>query len=91
MQEIENIYNFIKQDDEAKAETQVRKIKNEIQVLKFFPNVGSDLGALYDVETSCRKLVIFPYIVIYETKESVVEIARVFDGRQDWQRILFEI
>ena len=59
------------------------RVKNEIARLGHAPNIGQPLLGGF------RKLSIPPYVVIYKIESETINIIRVFDGRQDWQNVIF--
>ena len=85
-QELIIICGRISVDNGAKvALKHKRRIKNHINLLKKTPYIGEEIGRGY------RKLSVPPWIVAYRVEEDCVKIVRIFDGRQDWQKILFAL
>jgi len=83
-EEIESIYKYIfAHSSNFIAQKQIQKIKRDIARLETAPNIGVNIG------NDFKKLVVRPYIVIYQINGSTIQIARIFDGRQDWQKIVF--
>lgn len=77
---LNDIGDYIAQDDPAAAERTIRRIVERISVLVFFPNTGRE-GSV----EGTRELVISetPYIVVYRIRERV-EILRIRHAARRW-------
>ncbi len=87
--DLEEIYNWIAQDNRQSAKAVVERVYASIELLASFPYMGR-LGR----DESTREWVVprLPYIVVYEVHEQRDEviIAAVFHGAQDWEERLKE-
>ena len=82
-QNLRSITDYISRDNSIEvADKQKEKIKLSIANLATMPKIGQEIIKGY------RKLSVKPFIVIYKIEKETVEIIRVLDGRQDWQKIL---
>jgi toxin ParE1/3/4 len=82
LNDIDNIFNYIAQDDEDAARSVAKKIYDASEELDKHPQVGRK-GTVFGT----RELVIpmWPYILIYRHQErSAVEILRVLHAKQKW-------
>ena len=62
----------------------VDAVENKIALLKKFPLLGNPSSAI----PGCRKTLVLPYhILLYKTENETIEIIRLFDGRQDPEKI----
>ncbi len=62
----------------------VTNVENKIDLLKRFPFIGNPSSIL----TDCRKTIVLPYhILIYKITEDCIEIIRLFDGRQNTEKL----
>lgn len=57
--------------------------------LKSFPQMGVELSALVECEQGLRMLVCERYVAIYHCGTDTVSVLRIFNGQQDFMRILF--
>jgi len=48
-----------------------------------------DHSLQFNKKSEYRRLVCGKYLVFYVVHARYIEIARIFDGRQEWQRTLF--
>ena len=62
----------------------VDAVENKIALLKKFPLLGNPSSAI----PGCRKTLVLPYhILLYKAENETIEIIRLFDGRQDPEKI----
>ena len=65
----------------------VDAVENKIALLKKFPLLGNPSSAI----PGCRKTMVLPYhILLYKTENETIEIIRLFDGRQNPEKIYTE-
>ena len=76
-----NIVRHIQQDNPAAAARGGEKLYESCSSLAKFPSLGR-IGRI----ESTREPVIagLPYIVVYRTQSTFVEIIRIYHGAQDW-------
>ena len=79
--QLEAAYEFISDDNLSAAEKQLDMIKQAVEQLVNFPEMGRP-GRVYGT----RELIIqsTPYIVAYRLKGSVVEILALLHGARRW-------
>lgn len=80
--DLERICAWIERDNPEAARRVAKIIYDGCGQLKDFPNLGRISNRM-----SGRRELIFPplpYIAVYQIKEKVVEISRIFHGAQDW-------
>jgi toxin ParE1/3/4 len=79
--DLEQTFQHIIRDNPAAASNVIRTITDGIARLKVFPSLGRN----GQVEGT-REMVFasLPYIAVYRTKGSAVEILRVYHAAQDW-------
>ncbi len=65
------------------------KILHGIDSLSDSPEPGPRISARFGILTDYRYLVIGRYLVVYRYTRKDVRIVRVFNGRQDYLKILF--
>ena len=89
-QDLVDTFGFIAVNSDKIAFSQVKKIKDNIKILKEMPCFGRVIERR-GKKTRFRRLVVKPYIVIYEVleKREVVRIICAIDGRRDYMKILF--
>lgn len=78
IEQLKQQVRFIQQDNQQQALRIARYVKARIKDLTLFPQMGKP-GA----EEGTRELIIPPYIVVYRTKDKVIEILHVFHGAED--------
>ena len=81
-EDLERICAWIERDNPEAARRVARAIYEGCAQLKAFPNKGRASRCM-----SGRRELAFPplpYIAVYQIKEAVVEISRIFHGAQDW-------
>lgn len=88
LQEIQTYIRHDLQNPQAAARI-IKKILDACSMLKDHPNAGFSVQAKIDRGTDFRCLVIGNYLVFYRKESSVISVARILDGRQDYLQILF--
>jgi toxin ParE1/3/4 len=79
--DLEDIFNFIADHDEAAAERVILKIEKSIRLLGEKPFLGSTL--LLPADLALRKVSVPPYLIFYRASEPIVQIVRVLDSSRD--------
>lgn len=82
VEDLERICAWIERDSPEAARRVAKIIYDGCGQLKDFPNLGRLSGRIRG-----RRELIFPplpYIAVYQVKEGVVEISRIFHEAQDW-------
>jgi len=89
--DLENIIDYISQDNVDTAITIFEKIKSKCNTLNQFPDRGRIVPELkaYGI-LSYRELIISPWRVIYRISEQKVYILAVIDSRRNMEDILIE-
>jgi toxin ParE1/3/4 len=81
-EDLEKICAWIGRDSPQIAARVARTIYEGCGQLKNFPNLGPPSRRM----DGRRELAFppLPYIAVYQIKENIVEISRIFHGAQDW-------
>ncbi len=89
--DLENIIDYISQDNVDTAITIFEKIKSKCKTLNQFPDRGRIVPELkvYGI-LSYRELIISPWRVIYRTSDQKVYVLAVIDSRRSIDDILIE-
>jgi len=89
--DLENIIDYISQDNVDSAITIFDKIKSKCNTLNQFPDRGRIVPELkaYGI-LSYRELLISPWRVIYRTSDQKVYVLAVIDSRRNIDDILIE-
>lgn len=89
--DLENIIDYISQDNVDTAITIFEKIKSKCSALNQFPDRGRIVPELkaYGI-LSYRELIISPWRVIYRTSNQKVYVLAVLDSRRSMDDILIE-
>jgi len=89
--DLENIIDYISQDNVDTAITIFEKIKSKCSALNQFPDRGRIVPELkaYGI-LSYRELIISPWRVIYRTSNQKVYVLAVLDSRRSTDDILIE-
>ena len=90
--DMDEIFSYISQDNVATAEMMLEKINKEIVKLVEFPNMGSVLSEeeYTIIQRGYRFIVVHPYLVFYRITDNTVIICRILHGRRDYLRKLFD-
>jgi toxin ParE1/3/4 len=80
-EDLERICAWIERDNPEAARRVAKIIYDGCGRLKNFPNMGRVSRMHGRRELAFPPL---PYIAVYQVKENVVEISRIFHGAQDW-------
>lgn len=93
MDDMDEIFSYISQDNVDAVEKLLGKLKEEISKLEEFPNMGSVLSEeeYTFVNRGYRFIVVHPYLVFYRLIDNTVIIHRILHGRRDYLRELFAI
>jgi addiction module RelE/StbE family toxin len=89
--DLENIIDYISQDNVDTTITIFEKIKSKCNTLNQFPDRGRIVPELkaYGI-LSYRELIISPWRVIYRTSDQKVHVLAVIDSRRNMDDILIE-
>ncbi|MDR9854814.1 type II toxin-antitoxin system RelE/ParE family toxin [Paenibacillus sp. VCA1] len=89
--DMDEIFSFISQDNVSAAEDLLRKLDKQISSLAEFPYMGSVLSEddFPLLQRGYRFIVVHPYLVFYRLVEDAVIIHRILHGRRDYLRELF--
>ncbi len=72
------------------AKKLTHRIVQTVSLLAENPYMGTMLSGKYEIDTDLRFLVVSKQLIFYRVREeSVVEVTRVMDGRQDYLALLF--
>ena len=82
-------YIAIELQNRSAAKRTVKRISNELRILERYALAGPSIEALTGFETELRMLVCGNHIAVYRVEGQVVSIARVFNARLDYLRVLF--
>lgn len=79
--DLEDIFSFIAEHDEAAAERIILRIERSIHLLGDKPFLGAVLRLPADL--TLRKMSVPPYLIFYRAVEPVVQIVRIFHSSRD--------
>ena len=89
--DLKNINDYIK--DTLRNPTAAGRITEmlvaEIERLADNPDIGPSISSRFGIRTEYRYLVADDYVIVYVKRSSSVRIIDVFNGRQDYLKILF--
>ncbi|MBS4030637.1 MAG: type II toxin-antitoxin system RelE/ParE family toxin [Clostridiales bacterium] len=90
--DMDEIFSYISQDNIAAAELMLDKIDREVKKLEDFPNMGSVLpdDEYTIIQSGYRFIIARPYLVFYRIVNNNVIINRILHGRRDYLRELFD-
>jgi toxin ParE1/3/4 len=90
--DMDEIFSYISQDNIATTETMLEKINGGIAELAEFPNTGSVLSdeEYTIIQRGYRFIVVQPHLVFYRITDNAVIIHRILHGRRDYLRELFD-
>jgi toxin ParE1/3/4 len=90
--DMDEIFSYISQDNIAAAEMMLEKINGRIAKLAEFPNMGSVLSdeEYTIIKRGYRFIVVHPYLVFYRITDNTVIIHRILHSRRDYLRELFD-
>lgn len=71
------------------ADNTISKIMKRIRELSDFPEIGSRLESVTDIQSDYRFLVCGNYTAFYRYDKKAVYVDRVMYGRRDFMKILF--
>jgi toxin ParE1/3/4 len=81
VEDLERIFKHVQQKNPQAARDVIKTLYDGCSALSVFPNRGR-IGRMQG-----RRELVFaplPYIAVYQVKESVVEISRIYHAAQDW-------
>jgi plasmid stabilization system protein ParE len=88
---LNNIYDFIKVKSEKSAINLYNNILDEIERLRFFPQIAAIESILSDFPETFRSLVVKKtYKVIYFVKNETIYIVAIWDCRQNPNTLYLE-
>jgi toxin ParE1/3/4 len=78
---IDEIWNYIAQDNLEAADRTIEQLRGSVEHLKHHPRMGRS-GRM----RTTRELIVVgtPYILVYRVSQATIEIVRILHGRQDW-------
>lgn len=71
------------------ARNVIKRITDGIRVLERYAQAGFSISARTGIDTDLRILVCGVYLAVYRVEGSVISVARVINGRQDYITELF--
>ena len=91
LRDLEEIRDYISEDlaNLPAANNTVSGILDSIKILASFPEIGSPLSAIVNIETNYRFLVCGSYMAFYRFEADTVHVIRVLYGRRSYMEILF--
>lgn len=89
--DMDEIFSYIYQDNIQGAENMLRKFNDQIGKLARFPNLGSVLPEddYPFIQRGYRFIVVHPYLVFYRIVGKTVIVHRILHSRRDYLRELF--
>lgn len=89
--DLKNINDYIKYTlgNPSAADRITGMLVAEIERLTDNPDIGVSISSRFGIRTDYRYLIADDYVIVYVKRSSSVRIIDVFNGRQDYLRILF--
>ena len=89
--DLKEIVDYIAEDSVKIALEKLDLIQSKVSALRFNPGLGRKIPELAEYsDMSYREIVVYPWRVIYQVKESSLSVLMVLDGRRNLQDILFK-
>ena len=90
LNDLNQILSYISEElkNHVAAQNTVDNILDSIEKLSEFPEIGTSLNAIVDIESDYRFLVCGNYLAFYRLVESEVKIDRILFSSRDYIRIL---
>ncbi|HKK87775.1 MAG TPA: type II toxin-antitoxin system RelE/ParE family toxin [Saprospiraceae bacterium] len=80
--DLKNIFDYISYDSKRYAERQIKKIQQRAQILKSFPDVGSQVKEVD--QNDIKQLVEGPYRIIYKKiSDQRIDILTIHHSKQN--------
>ena len=76
-------------DSLSAAINTLSKITKAFRRLTSFPDMGTPLSSIVDIQTNYRFIVCGNYLVFHRHEDGVVTVIRVIYGRRDYMKSLF--
>jgi len=89
LDEIWEYIAFVLQNRSAANRT-INRILDAVDQLKEFPEIGTLLSSVVDIESDYRFLVTGNYLTFYRTGDNNIYIDRILYGRRDYLRVSFD-
>ncbi|MFB2974156.1 type II toxin-antitoxin system RelE/ParE family toxin [Aerosakkonema sp. BLCC-F183] len=78
--DLEDIWVYLKQQDELLADKQIAQILDRLPMLSQFPNIGNQRD---DLVAGLRSFPVKPYIIFYNKIADGIEVVRVLHQARD--------
>jgi len=65
------------------------KITKKMRGLTEYPEMGTQLSSVVDIQTDYRFVVCDNYLVFYRCEDGSILVSRILYGRRDYMRVLF--
>ena len=89
--DLKEIADYIAQDSVKIALEKLDQIERRVASLRFNPEVGRKIPELVEYsDMSYREVIVYPWRVIYQIKNTELSVLMVLDGRRNLQDILFK-
>lgn len=90
--DLKDIKTYINEDlcDEKASNNVISSILASIKMLNDYPQSGSPLSSIINIDTDYRFLVCDNYKVFYKYENNVVNVYRIINSRRDFMQILFK-
>lgn len=88
VQDIEELFDYIKLDSPKNAAQVLKRFDTEISKLAEFPLLGSTIKDPFIAALGYRVLVIEPFLVFYIVADNNVEIRRILHGSRQYIDLL---
>jgi len=89
--DMNEIKEYIGQDNPEAANKTINHIFNQIQSLTNFPNLGLNLSEKIGINTKYKYLICDKYIVFYLFENEIISIMRVIHGKRNYLNLLDEL
>lgn len=89
--DLNEIKEYISQDNETFGAKVVNKILEDLEGLSQFPEKGKSLTVKLEIKTKYRYLISGEYIIFYTYENEIISIQRILHGKRDYLKILFKI
>ena len=88
--DLQEIKNFIAEDDINAATKVVKKIIEKIESLVEFPEIGTMLMYKISLRSKYRYIICSQYLIFYIYQDDTVSIQRILHGKRDYMSLLKE-
>lgn len=91
IEDLNNLSHYISEVliNPSAASNTIEGIFQNLRILEKYPEAGGSLEAKTSYKADLRYLICGNYIAIYRIENQFVSVARIFNSKQDFIRVLF--